>query len=136
MKTPKLIQQGQIEGKPFGGLSVGKYITILPLEGKDIQQDPAFTTAVSCLRSYLTGLDPTLTLRDEEIIYKPPLYWEIFNQKATIELKGILWGRAYKVMKLCRKKKQSFKKVYVSGRRKVVKRFKNVHENQEKSDGR
>jgi len=56
-----------------------------------------------------------LERRDEQIVFRPS--WGICN--STLGIKFILWGRAYKVMRLLARGKKKRAKIYLNGKRKT-----------------
>lgn len=113
----KLEEYEIINGKPYGGHWYGSSILINQLLSKDFEKEPIF---IQCIERLKNIFPKGFELRKENIIYRPPLYCDPFNQVATLGIKALVWGRAYKVMKLTAIGKKSYKKKYVSGRRKKV----------------
>ena len=116
----KLVDYEIIEGKPYGGLFFSRYFTINPLQGKEIEKDPIYQIHIEKLRLSYYNYENTLQIRKEQVIYGPPYFANPMLQNAIIGIKYMVWGRAFKVMKLTKKNKKAYKKVYVSGKRKRV----------------
>jgi len=113
----KLEEYEIIDGKPFGGHWYGSWVRLTKMLSSKVEEDPSYMDAVQRLR---TSLPKDFEIRNEKIIYKPPYYCDPLNQVITLGIKALVWGRAFKIMKLTSKGVKSYKKGYVSGRRKKV----------------
>ena len=109
----------KIQGKPYFGLWWHACMIINGCNEKEVSE----IFMRNCADHLKKKIPPQLVLRQESIIYRPPYYAQPLIQNATIALKGILWGRAFEVMRFFKKGKQRFKKVYRCGKRKQVKVF-------------
>jgi len=120
LKKSKLEEYQLIEGKPHGGLWLGKCMIITqvfpPLSEMEI-----FDKYGSPL---IDSLPKHLEIRHQSLIYRHP-YVTSFIQNGTLAVKYFVWGRAYKVLKLLKNMKKMkpkiFKKAYLNGRRKKIK---------------
>lgn len=113
-----------IEGKPHVGKLYGCTIVINSLEIPDINE--------KLLKEYeeilIKKIPDFLILKNHIIAYRPPYRGKYIGQNATFSIKGILYGRAFEVMRFLDHsrsknfgKKHAMKKVYLCGRRKKVK---------------
>lgn len=115
----KLEEYEILKGKPHGGLWMGTYLLLNNMQSfSDL--DPICVEAKIKLENWKFLSFPDLEHRNCIFIYKPPYYGDPFNSTSTIAIKLLVWGRAFKIMKFCKIGKKSYKKKYVSGRRKLV----------------
>jgi len=119
----ELLEKEIVDGKPHGGVWIGTYIYINVDLLPDLEECPTYQTCVDRLKHWLPK---EFEHRHEQIIYRPAQHsFNPLSCRATVGIKAMVWGRAFKVHKFFSKTKKKYKKVYVSGRRKrVVKRFK------------
>lgn len=120
MNKSNLNEYELIDGKPYGGNWYGSSFIIRDGLNEDFENDPIYNIAIHKLRECLPK---SFEIRNERIIYRPPYYCSEFSplrQNATLAIKALIWGRAFRVLKLKKTGKKSYKKVYVSGRRKKI----------------
>lgn len=107
-----------IEGKPHGGLWLGKCVIISGVECSRFTEMEIFDKYGPPL---IDSLPKHLEIRDHSLIFKPPHFF----LNGTLAVKYFVWGRAYKVLKLLKnmkkKKQKIFKKAYQNGKRKKIK---------------
>jgi hypothetical protein len=105
-----------IDGKPYFGMWMGKtWIINGHLRDKPVEevmkefQDKIFYTE--------------LEVRHCNIVYRPPYNPNPqMSMNATVGAKYVVWGRAWKVMHLFKAGKKQWKKVWLNGRRKRVRK--------------
>jgi hypothetical protein len=111
-----------IEGKPYFGEYFGNYILIQP----DIYEIQKEWVENQCKHSLLNWVkdtfDQALERRNETWIIRQPDFTNILRPYASVGLKLLIWGRAFKIMKLMKKGVKRYKKVYQNGRR-ILKRI-------------
>lgn len=113
-----------IDGKPYFGIWMGQSICIneCQLECKDDLIKMLHLNSNRVLEKVL----PEGCLINESIIYRPPMHastmmgYSPLMQNATIAKKYVLWGRAYKVMRLFKKGVKRYKKCIVNGKRRRI----------------
>jgi len=119
-----------IDGKPHLGLWYGQWVASnidLDENHKPLEDNPILTTAKSFLMESLANqekINPGLKARHVEWIIRPPtdphhLYGPL-ALVSTVGLKWMIWGRAYKVMRLTSKKIKRYRKKLINGHRKYV----------------
>lgn len=86
-----------INGKPHFGFWFGKWVAIEDTGAKDYKENPY---AMNFLEHFEKENIWDFEKRNIQVIFKPAIGFGWLNQVATIGVKFILWGRAYKVMKL------------------------------------
>lgn len=106
-----------INAKPYFGIFLGDTI-ILNHEVTFSQNDPKFCEVLGKLKN-CRSFEDDLEIRHEQIIYRPPYYAGPLTQNSIIARKYLLWGRAFKVMKFCKKGIKRYKKIMVNGHRKL-----------------
>ncbi len=104
-------QREKINGKPHFGIYF--YRSIIFNEERMTREE-----ATAILEKNMQFQE--LQIRNKELIYRPTYVECLLHQNAAMAIKFILWGRAYKIMKLLRKNKKKYVKKYISGRRKLV----------------
>ena len=118
-----------IDGKPHLGLWYGYSIPALidiDENQEPLKDNPSLVATKSYILESLThqkNSNPDLTSRHVEWIFRPPNPYGLFDpfaQLSTIGLKWMIWGRAYKVMRLTRKKIKRYRKKLINGHRKYV----------------
>lgn len=117
MKLNRLEEYEIIDGKPFGGHWYGSSHIFSRFLTEPLPSNPIYIET----RKKLRDLFPKdFELRNESIIYRPPYCSSVLNQSCTLGIKFLVWGRAFKLMKLKRVGKKSYKKCFVCGRRKRI----------------
>lgn len=114
-----------MNGKPHFGIWLGSHIiinsTLLPTL-ENWQSDSLIGELTEKLRSSTRSfLYKGLEVRHESIIYRQPYKCDsslVVN--GTLGRKFLIWGRAFRVMRLLKKGVKRYKKVYRGGRRKLV----------------
>lgn len=113
-----------IEGKPYFGVWMG---TSMLLHDSVLDQKERFIDMLHVISN--ESLKTVLTegcIINESIIYRPPMHaatmmgYSPILQNATIAKKYVLWGRAYKVMRMFKKGVKRYKKFIVNGKRKRI----------------
>lgn len=118
-ETAKVEQREVRDGKPYFGIWFGRSIIMNRFISDPWNEDSAVKNLIMLLKS---SIPKKLEFREESIIYRPALVHEMNVQNPTIAIKGILWGRAFEVMRFFAKgNKIRFKKVYRCGKRKRIK---------------
>lgn len=116
----KLIEREVRDGKPYGGTFIGKCVVInsdiVDLDNPDGKELARYKELVKI------RVPDGLELRHEGFIYRPAVacVFSPLSLKASVAIKGLLWGRAFKVMRYFAKGKKMRKKRYVSGRRRKI----------------
>lgn len=118
-ETPQLI-----DGKPYFGVWMGHSIIFYEyvFDMKDKFIDMLHHNSVQVLQNVL----PEGCLINESIIYGSPMHastmmgYSPIMQHATVAKKYLLWGRAYKVMRVLKKGVKRYKKCIVNGKRKRI----------------
>ncbi len=115
-----------IDGKPHFGLWLGEFITI---DGELFKLEKVCTDCVDRLKQNMIAKIPEgCETRHEQIIMKPPTQDNPLNYRGSIGIKYMIWGQAYKVMRLLKKGTKRYAKKTVCGRRKWV-RIDNEYKN-------
>ena len=108
-----------VDGKPYFGLWFGYSIIINspPIDGESLAEDKDVQHALLLIKQkqQSTGLE----IRSNCIIYRPPYAVDSFIQNRSVSCKYVLWGRAFKVMRLLRKGGRMKKNVWMNGKRVV-----------------
>lgn len=109
-----------IDGKPHLGLWFGKYIYLNHEAAwiEDLELNPMQEMAKTCLYNFMNEFTPRDTQnRHVQIIKKPPLSSiNPFYIIGTVGIKFMVWGRAFKVMKLNKKCVKRYTRRRISGR--------------------
>ena len=107
----ELVEREVVNGKPYGGARAGRCCVINKVEPED--ED------VRLALDNLKSLDPGLEWRQITETVRPPWPGGLFVQCTAVGVKGIVWGRAFKVKRLFKKgARRSTKKVWICGKRK------------------
>ena len=113
-----------IDGKPHLGLWYGKcVITHFASLEEDRVKDPIIIRAKDILtesRMNQENSNPDLMCRHVKWIIRPTDIGDPLSIRGTIGLKWMIWGRAYKVMRLLKKGGRRYKKKLINGHRKYV----------------
>lgn len=94
-----------VNGKPHFGIWIGRYTAInntLALLPED-----KFTEIYDFILERMKVMPDGLELKESQVIYKEPrsnAMADPLNQCSTLAIKGIMWGRAYKVMRALQRK--------------------------------
>lgn len=105
-----------IDGKPHLGLWFGKHIYLF---SEMFLDEIYLRRSKDLLNQFVKDFTPENTkTRYEEIIVKPPLeyYNNPLGNRGTIAIKFMIWGRAWRVMKLNKKNAKRYAKRRISGR--------------------
>jgi hypothetical protein len=118
MKNIPFREQSEvINGKPHFGIFFGmSYILYHHIENNDFMNDPIVLEILKKMEKNIHDLE----MRNKSIIFRPSWGEGFFRCNATLGIKYILWGRAFKVMKFLKKGVKRYKKIIVSGKRKRV----------------
>jgi hypothetical protein len=113
-----------INGKPHLGIFYGSVIIIneTNLNGK-FEENPVFKMAKDKLNAHLMHIpasNPDLQTRHPQFIVRPPMGNGLLSLNGSIGLKFMIWGRAFKVMKLVKKGVKRYAKKWRGGKRKFV----------------
>ncbi len=118
LSDKQMIDRQLINGKPHFGLIFAQSIIMSKqFLGEDpeigFMEHPVIAAFVGLSRKNPkhTGLER----RDEQVVFRPS--WHMCN--ATLGIKFVLWGRAYKVMKLLSRGKKQITKTYLNGQRRT-----------------
>lgn len=110
-----------INGKPHLGLFFGSFVVIHgDAWAGNPEHNPIFSTAKERLSVNLKCIPSDLESRYIQLISRPPLACDPLSMHGTLGLKYMIWGRAFKVMRLVKKGVKRYKKVYICGKRKRV----------------
>jgi hypothetical protein len=103
-----------IDGKPYIGQWYGKSCILLDTWRPG---HPAFEWNLKRLK--FVPLDWPLIIKDDQVIYKPPIGYDgPLSLRATLAYKFMVWGRAYLVKKMLRKRSgHSKRKKWVNNKR-------------------
>ncbi len=108
------------EGKPHGGLWLGTYAISRHIQKcEDI--DPVYLMTRQNVENWEKSTYPEFEHRHVKLIEKPPLYAEPLNSVTTVGIKFLAWGRAFKILKIKKTGKITYKRRRMSGRIKWVK---------------
>ena len=113
----ELIEREVRDGKPFGGTWIGRSLFINLKVSENFKEDPIYQEALNRLR-FEASQD--LEYRNEQVFFRPPYTNCPLRLNASVGLKCIVWGRAYKVMRLFKKGVKRTKKILCNGRRKRI----------------
>jgi|KBSMisStaDraftv2_1062788.scaffolds.fasta_scaffold235764_4 hypothetical protein len=116
-----------IDGKPYFGLQFGNYIFLneMAFEG-DLETNDWFQLAKRTIEKLPKKALDAGEIRYKEIIVRRPYYSTPLMARGTIGIKYVVWGRAFRVMKILAKNKPYYKKLRRGGRLKWVKLNKKV----------
>jgi hypothetical protein len=104
-------QREEREGKPFFGILFGRSVIL--------GYEPSVTDIEEISQKLLGPCPEGLERRNTTVIYRPAYHaGGPLILSATLGCKFIMWGRAYKVMRLLRKGKKRHRKMYINGMRK------------------
>jgi hypothetical protein len=111
-----------VNGKTHFGLWFGKY---LPVDKEafvgDLEKNLILQNRIYLLEDiYIKYVQKGFEIRHDSFISKPPLASGPLSYHGTLGVKFVVWGRAFKVMKLLKKGIGQYKKKLVNGRRKYV----------------
>ncbi len=118
-KKIKLEQYEIIDGKPHGGGLFGRSM-IIPhtyFEGKELTLNDI---GAEFQGNLIANLPIDLQIREPKFIYRPPRYYSCFTANATLGMKAILWGRAFKVYRYFQGHRKRSKKAWINGHRKRI----------------
>lgn len=110
----KLEEYEIIDGKPYGGLWMGRSLTCLK------ECDYGYPTKDDCidlLEYHFKRMFGELEMRHKKIIFCEA--WAPLQTYDTVGLKVLVWGRAYKVQHLLAIGCRRYKKKRVAGRMKL-----------------
>lgn len=104
-----------INGKPHFGQWFGRYISI-PNDAfvGDPDKNILLKECKEKIEQVIIPID--LEVRHKQFIVRPPSAFCMGFPYGTLAIKFMLWGRAFKVQKLCKKGVKRYKKVHVNGR--------------------
>lgn len=118
MKHISKVELELINEKPHFGLWMGRSV-ILNRDVDSVNLEcPVVKMALGMLKEHPYGND--IQIRHEEVIFRPSYLCNDLKLNATLGVKFVIWGRAYRVMSLLSKKTKRTKKSYVCGRRRRV----------------
>jgi hypothetical protein len=103
-----------IDGKPYGATFFARSFVLN--ENVEYSCNPRFEE----IKEKLMQLPEGLLWRENQIIYRPPYNSILFFQNATLAVKGLVFGRAFRIHRLFSKGMKRRKKCYVCGRRRIV----------------
>ncbi len=113
-----------INGKPYFGIWFGKALIVNDLNAwvGNPDENPILQQYIDSLKRWQIGnFCNELEIRKECVVFRPPYISNSLNLNGTIAIKFIIWGRAFKVMKLLKKGIKRYAKKMVNGKRKYVK---------------
>jgi hypothetical protein len=117
------VQRTLIDGKPHFGLFFGRSISLTNLVQTDWMADPSVIYGLEILRKFPAKDDCSLEIRDEQIIFRPGFSsYDPLSLVSFLSIKFLIWGRAYKIMRLLSKRTKRTKKIWLSGRRKRIRK--------------
>ncbi len=107
-----------VDGKPHVGLWLGQcVIANVFMDEGGLEANPIYIKAIEWLKErVMASLPDKCEVRNQQIIVRPPHG----AQNGTVAIKYMIWGRAYRVMRLLRKGKKRYAKKIVGGRMKRV----------------
>ncbi len=107
-----------VSGKPHFGIWFGQYVIV---HGELWGNEDVSVGIVEKLRHSMVSKTPEgCETRHEQVIMKPPNLDDPLNYNGSIGAKYMIWGRAYKIMRLLKKGTKRYAKKTVCGRRKRV----------------
>lgn len=103
-----------INGKPYFGQWFGRY-TSIPHDALvgDLDKNPILQEYKEKMEKINTPFG--LEVRHRQSIVRPPSGFQMCSY-GTLAIKYMLWGRAFKMHKLCKKGVKRYKKVRMNGR--------------------
>lgn len=99
-----------VNGKPHLGVWLGSNVIIYGCLWGHVETRKE--TEEKLLNSRPSG---DFEYRHQQFIYRDPYGWDVLNQSGSIGIKYLLWGRAYKVMRMFKKGSPRYKKAFVNG---------------------
>lgn len=113
-----------INGKPHLGLFLGNAVIVnCDARCDDLGKNPVYLQAKEALKSYICNIamnTGAFELRHVQWIKPPPAFSDPLLQNTTIAVKYMIWGRAFKVMKLTKKGVKRYKKTTRNNKRKWI----------------
>ena len=105
-----------INGKPYFGFRFSSYCTIIGYLGPK-EEDPVYCMAKEKVETYIKNLDNfNLGVRHIEMFEQLPYYTDPLAYIGYMGVSYVLWGRAFKVMRLQKKGIRRYQKKRIGGR--------------------